>query len=87
MNLDNLTPEQIEKAKDLKTAEELSKFAEENGIELTDEQLEKFSGGGFWDDAQIYQVVCPKCGKTVTWNGSSDKPVVCPYCKRRFFWE
>ena len=86
MNLDNLTPEQIEKAKTIETPEELAKFAKENGIELTDEQMEKVAGGSVWDDTQIKQVTCPRCGKSTTWSGS-DTPTVCPHCGRRFFWE
>ena len=44
MNLDNLTPEQIEQAKTIRTTEELVKYAMDNGVELTDEQLVLVSG-------------------------------------------
>ena len=47
----NLTDEQIESAKKLETAEELLAFAKDEGIEISDEQLEGISGG--WS----------KCGK------------------------
>lgn len=45
INLKNLTEEQKAKAKGLETAEELIAFAEQEGIELSDEQLETISGG------------------------------------------
>jgi hypothetical protein len=48
MNLDNLTPEQQEKAKACKTPEEFLEMIREEGIELTDEQLESISGGVSW---------------------------------------
>ena len=57
MNLDNLTPEQIEQAKTLRTTEELVKYAMENGVELTDEQLEDISGGGWGDIGSGH--ICP----------------------------
>lgn len=45
MRLDNLPTELIEKAKRCDTAEERRAFIEDNGIELTDEQLEGIAGG------------------------------------------
>ena len=87
MNLDNLTPEQIEQAKTLRTTEELVKYAMENGVELTDEQMEKVAGGSVWDDAQFSETTCTNCGKRVTWTGGSDTPVMCPYCGYVFTWK
>ena len=84
LNLDNLTPEQIEQAKTLRTTEELVKYAMENGVELTDEQMEKVAGGSVWDDAQFSETTCTNCGKRVTWTGGSDTPVMCPYCGHVF---
>ena len=43
MNLDNLTAEQIEKAKACKTADELLDLAKAEGVELTDEQLDEIA--------------------------------------------
>jgi hypothetical protein len=40
-----LTPELIEKAKKCETLEERMAFIEDNGIELSDEQLESIAGG------------------------------------------
>ena len=54
MNLENmgLTPEQIAKAKACHSPEELFALAQEEGCELSDEELEGITGG--WDHP------CPK---------------------------
>ena len=57
--LKGLTEEQIAKIKSFKNQEDLLKFAKDQGIELTDEQLEAVNGGcgtttGYWG--------CPYCG-------------------------
>jgi len=44
----DLTPEQMEKAKACTTVDELVALAKNEGVELTDEQLEAISGGGNW---------------------------------------
>jgi len=86
MDLSNLTPEQIEKAKDFKSADELIAFAKSEGVELTDEQLEKISVGDVWEESHFTEYRCPSCGKLVTWVGTSDRPVLCPYCGVKFNW-
>lgn len=64
MNLDNLTPEQIEKAKACKTTKELVALAKAEGVELTDDQLAAISGGDSWGNP------CPfKCDTLCTWDG------------------
>ena len=45
MEFKDLTDEQKERAKAITSKEELVAFAEEEGIELTDEQLDAMSGG------------------------------------------
>ena len=45
MNFEDLTPEQMEKAKACTNAEELVALAKEEGYELTDAELETVSGG------------------------------------------
>ncbi|MBR1828367.1 MAG: hypothetical protein IJ781_02485 [Atopobiaceae bacterium] len=57
MNIEDLTAEQKEKAKGLKTPEEMLEFAKSEGIELSEEQLEDIAGGGhhvgskfIWED-------------------------------------
>ena len=54
MKLKDLSPELQEKAKACKTAEELKTLAQENGFELSDEELEGVSGG---EDYPSY--LCP----------------------------
>lgn len=49
MNFDELTPEQREKARACKTADDLVALAKAEGVDLSDEQLEAISGGD-WDD-------------------------------------
>lgn len=51
----DLTEEQKAKAKAAKTPEELIALAKEEGLELTDEQLEAVSGGWSLDDCPSYQ--------------------------------
>lgn len=50
MNIENLSPEQLEKARTCKTSEELLALAKAEGIELSDEELSAVSGGGDWND-------------------------------------
>ena len=57
--LKGLTEEQIAKVKACKNQEELLTLAKEEGIELTDEQLEAVSGGC----GTISGLYCPRCGK------------------------
>ena len=45
MDFDSLTPEQIEKAKACKTPEELLALAKDEGLELSEEQLDSVAGG------------------------------------------
>lgn len=51
MRFKDMTPEQHEKAKNCETAAERVAFLEENGIELTDEQLEGIAGGEIADSS------------------------------------
>ena len=52
MDFNGLTLEQQEKARACKTPEDILALAKEEGIELTDEQLEAVSGG--WDECDTY---------------------------------
>ena len=49
MNLNELTPEQIERARACKTTEDLVKLAEEEGYELSDDELTAITGDGVED--------------------------------------
>lgn len=55
MDNSNITPEFKQKAEG-KTRDEIVALAQEEGIELSDEQLERVSGG--W-----VGVSCPSCGR------------------------
>lgn len=48
MNLEDLTPEQMEKAKACKSSEELLELAKKEGHELSLDELEEVSGGEHW---------------------------------------
>lgn len=57
MNLENLTPEQQERAKACKSAEDVLALAKEYGYELTDEELTAISGGSWcWDICSPHDV-------------------------------
>ena len=76
--LKGLTEEQIAKIKACKNNEEILKLAKEEGVELTDEQLEAVSGGS------LCAPVCPNCGTKEnvyrgTKEGQEDK-YVCTVC-------
>ncbi len=58
--LKGLTEEQIAKIKACKSQEEILKLAKEEGIELTDEQLEAVSGGSCSGYA------CYRCGSDLS---------------------
>ena len=58
--LEGLTKEQIAKIRECKNAEEALAIAKEEGIELTDEQLEAVSGGM----CSTIPTNCPLCGGT-----------------------
>ena len=52
-----LSEEQIAKIHECKTADEILALAKEEGVELTEEQLEAISGGGLCKSNK-----CPNCG-------------------------
>ena len=55
--LKGLTEEQIAKVRECKNQEELLDLAKQEGVELTDEQLQMISGGGCFSSFK-----CPNCG-------------------------
>lgn len=78
--LQGLTEEQIAKLKTCKNAEEILTAAKEEGIELTDEQLEAVSGGNCFTDFD-----CPKCGGNIDGNSCDNYyNYVCPHCGYAF---
>ncbi len=48
-NFDELTPEQMEKARACKSADELIALAKSEGVDLTDEQLDAIAGGTWYN--------------------------------------
>ena len=80
--LSGLSPELQEKAKNIKTQEELNEFLSENDIELPEDALEAVSGGcGEPKEKVIYANACPDCGadlefvKNVVQFGGRYRPV------------
>ena len=78
----DLSPELQEKAKGIKTQEELNEFLSENDIELPEDALEAVSGGcGEPKEKVIYANACPDCGadleyvRTVVQFGGHSRPV------------
>ena len=79
--LKGLTDEQIEKVKSCKNHEDLLKVAKEEGIELTDEQLEAVSGGNCFVPSCYTEKECPIChGHNNQKISSSDGKLVYYYC-------
>ena len=60
--LKGLSEEQIAKVKACKSQEEVLKLAKEEGIELTDDQLEAVNGGCGTTTLPAKPTVCPYCG-------------------------
>lgn len=80
MDLSNMTPEQVERARACKDAAELAEFAKSEGIELTDEQLAAVSGGVVkgWDEPPN----CMYCGSDNT--EFTGHGVKCHNCGKEF---
>ena len=81
--LKGLSEEQIAKVKACKSQEEMLSLAKEEGVELTDEQLEAVSGGS----CNKPVLVCSKCGYdlvTMLENGTGEhegrKLIECNRC-------
>ena len=48
-SFNELTPEQMDKARACKNADELVELAKSEGVELTDDQLDSIAGGTWYD--------------------------------------
>ena len=79
--LKGLTEEQIEKLRNCKDAKEALELAREEGIELSEEQLDAVSGG-----ACVEAVICPICksDKVIVIDKSDHEECCCEKCK--FTW-
>ena len=60
--LQGLTEEQIEKVKECKSLEEIVTIAKQEGIQLTEEQLQAVNGGGC--NSADEPTHCPRCNST-----------------------
>lgn len=80
----SLTQDQIDKGKSCASFEELVTLAKNEGIELSDEQLEALSGGSVWDYFEDTTATCSECGGETTWRSSDPAPIVCPHCGHLF---
>ena len=79
-----LTEEQIAKVKACKNQEEVLALAKQEGIELTDEQLEAVSGGNcLVQEVGDTRKTCPECGSknVITLGGQY---LLCNDCKHRW---
>lgn len=77
--LKGLSEEQIAKVKGCKNSEELLALAKDEGVELSNEQLESVNGGCFSSDGNK----CPHCGydgQQTVLEGSNFKKLYCRQC-------
>ena len=84
MEYADLAPEQKERIDACKTPEEVLAFAQEEGITLTDEQLEMVSGGYDleWNPPNEIKrsFYCKSCGEFIAYYPSLGRPTECPNC-------
>lgn len=81
--LKGLTEEQKKKVAECNSPKEILDLAKEEGIALTDEQLEAVSGGHCWGDGKPVgePMKCPKCGSTqVTFASYRGAKLMCKDC-------
>ena len=76
--LKGLTKEQIEKIRTCQNQDEILKLAKDEGIQLSEEQLEAVNGGNCFSK---YFIECPYCGK----NSSLDEADPDKHDGRRFY--
>ncbi len=82
MRTEDMTPEQLEEVKSLQTPEEMFAYAKDNGIDLTEEEMDSISGGDWFLSAR-----CPKCkSKNVVITSQALKHIrgFCKDCRYRF---
>ncbi|MBE6472053.1 MAG: hypothetical protein E7Z99_00515 [Coriobacteriaceae bacterium] len=79
MKFEELTLKQQEKVRTCRNADDLRRLAEEEGVELSDEQIEAISGGS-WGGL----VSCPVCGGSNVNLDSFTGLWACDGCGTRF---
>ena len=77
MNFEDLTPEQQEKARACKTKEELAALAEEEGFQLSDDELEGIAGGEL-EHKKCSTVGCPHYDHSDEELGGHPHHITCP---------
>lgn len=80
MYYEDLTAEQKSKLTECTTAEDVLALAKDEGVELDDNELEKISGGIYWDS----QDPCPKCGAKPTAIQGADGSHFCYKCDAKW---
>ena len=89
--LKGLSEDQIKKVKACRDHKDLLALAKDEGVELTNEQLEVVSGGGICSTPSPSSLpVCPQCksNKNVVTNTGQDGrqyPYLCTRCQKRFW--
>ena len=78
MDFESLSEEQKAKAKACKTPEDMLALAKEEGYELSDDDLDAVSGGGFWNEEKSnFATTYYECDKLECNNFGCDR-VTCP---------
>ena len=82
--LKGLTDEQITRVKNCNNSEELLAMAKQEGVELSDEQLNAISGGCYNSSSveryEIDNMQCPECLNSHCMEKVSDDWYRCKYC-------
>jgi len=81
--LKGLSKEQIKRLEACKSQKDILELAKQEGIELTDEQLQAVSGGVCADHFVI--VACPKCGDMVASDDDACSHFYCARCKIEWY--
>ena len=95
MYLKDLSPELREKAKDVKTMEELVEFLSDNDVELPEDALESVSGGckahQSYEKGHVFPGECPDCGGDLVYydnrngTGGYQTTACCPKSKIMYY--
>ena len=82
MNYEDLkNPEFQERLRACSSPKELVEVVREQGVGLSDEQLEQVAGGNVWEDeVTCYEITCAYCGGTFETN--MPEPRYCQLCGR-----
>ena len=83
MRTQDMAPEQIEEAKKLATPEEMLAYARDNGIDLTDDEMDSIAGGYDSDSDSGKEKACPYCGSTKI-NTRNPLAYECTKCGKKF---